>query len=187
MKANQFVKLNNNGYTQVVGGIVALFIAIVIGIMLYFAVMESDTAFESTITETVTNDIAGAAFTRYDGASAGSNKTGVTVQLDYNIYSMSNITCWNESGTVEVLSYLETAGTDYYTNGDRLIIIADRADNFTQLNLTWVSQIGSAAGTNTNMASNVFGLLPILGLVVVAAILLGVVLAFGSGRRRGGL
>jgi len=186
MKANQLAKLNDNGYTQVVGGIVALFIAIVIGVMLYFEVTESDTAFESSITETITEDMDGTTFTVYDGGTGGSNKTGETIQLDYNIYSITNITCWNESGSAgSVLSYLETQGTDYGINGDRLIIKAGRASNFTQINLTWVSEIGAATGTNTDMATTVFSLLPLIALVVVAAILLGVVLAFGRGRGGG--
>jgi len=36
----------------------------------------------------------------------------------------------------------------------------------------------------TDMASTVFGLLPIVALVVVAAIILGVILGFGGGLRR---
>lgn len=35
--------------------------------------------------------------------------------------------------------------------------------------------------TTTSMASTVFGLLPLIALVVVAAIILGVILAFGAG------
>jgi small-conductance mechanosensitive channel len=36
--------------------------------------------------------------------------------------------------------------------------------------------------TTTNMATTVFGLLPLIALVVVAAIILGVILAFGGGK-----
>jgi hypothetical protein len=36
--------------------------------------------------------------------------------------------------------------------------------------------------TTTDMATTVFGLLPLIALVVVAAIILGVILAFGTGR-----
>ena len=47
--------------------------------------------------------------------------------------------------------------------------------------------LGSAAAntsrnTTTAMASTVFGLLPLVALVVVAAIILGVILAFGTGK-----
>jgi hypothetical protein len=184
MKANQLSKLNNKGYTQVVGGIVALLIAIVIGVMLYFEVTESTEAFEESTIDYITSDIDGTAFTVWDLATGGSNFTGVTIELDYNIHSISNITCWNESGSDEVESYLETEGTHYSVNGDRLRIAAGQASNFTQVNVTWVSQIGSATGTNTDMATTVFGLLPLVALVVVAAILLGIVLVFG--KRRGG-
>jgi len=44
----------------------------------------------------------------------------------------------------------------------------------------------SRDGVNT-MASTVFALLPIIALVVVASIILGIVLMFGSGRSGGGL
>ena len=36
--------------------------------------------------------------------------------------------------------------------------------------------------TTTSMATTVFGLLPLIALVVVAAIILGVILAFGGGK-----
>jgi hypothetical protein len=36
--------------------------------------------------------------------------------------------------------------------------------------------------TTTDMATTVFGLLPLIALVVVAAIILGIILAFGSGK-----
>jgi len=187
MKANQSIKLNNEGYVQVVGGIVALLIAIIIGVMLYFAVTESNTAFDDSISITTTTDISSVAFTNYTspgGAQAGSNFTGVTIQVEYSIGSVTNITCWDQ---VSVLSYAETAETDYHINGDRLTIIAGQVSNFTQLNVTYVSQIASAEGDNTAVAQNVFALMPIIALVVVAAVLLGIVLVFGRGRKGGGL
>jgi hypothetical protein len=40
----------------------------------------------------------------------------------------------------------------------------------------------TSRNTTTSMASTVFGLLPLIALVVVAAIILGVILAFGAGK-----
>jgi hypothetical protein len=107
--------------------------------------------------------------------------------MEYNVHSVSNITCWNASGTTVVLSYLETLNTDYSLQGDRIYVLAGQASNFTQLNITYVSSIANTESGATDIAQNVFTLAPIIALVVVAAILLGVVLAFGRGRRGGGL
>jgi len=40
----------------------------------------------------------------------------------------------------------------------------------------------TSRNTTTDMATTVFGLLPLIALVVVAAIILGVILAFGTGK-----
>jgi len=47
------------------------------------------------------------------------------------------------------------------------------------------SEANESRNKTTDMASTVFGLLPIVALVVVAAIILGVILGFGGGRRGG--
>jgi len=43
-------------------------------------------------------------------------------------------------------------------------------------------EANNSRNTTTAMATTVFGLLPLIALVVVAAIILGVILAFGSGK-----
>lgn len=92
MKANQTLKLkhNDNGYVKVVGGLVALLIMIIIGVLVFWEVSDSIT--------------------------------------------LSN------------------------------------------------SDANASKNTTTDMATTVFGLLPLIALVVVAAIILGVILAFGSGK-----
>lgn len=44
------------------------------------------------------------------------------------------------------------------------------------------AQANTSRNATTAMASTVFGLLPLVALVVVAAIILGIVLAFGGGK-----
>lgn len=44
------------------------------------------------------------------------------------------------------------------------------------------SEANTSRNQTTSMASTVFGLLPLIALVVVAAIILGIVLAFGTGK-----
>lgn len=179
MKANRKLKLDNSGatYTAVIAGLVALLLTIVIGVMLYFEVTDSVDQFDE-VTETFTG------YTRYNhGAGTGSNKTGVTITLDNSPYSSSvtNVTCWNASGTS---AYNRQSYPSFGLNHKTISIAADAARNFTQVNVTYTSNIAQAEGSDvTPMAQTVFALAPIIALVVVAAIIIGIVILFGGGRR----
>lgn len=172
MKANQKVSLRKNGqgYMQVVGGIVALLIALIIGVMLYFSVVDTVDEF-SEVTET---------FTGYAWATANASAWSITLGNSPASSTVTNVTCYNG-----------TAGTESYPtfilNHETINVAADAADVFSQVNVTYTSNIATDEGDVTDMAQNVFGIAPLIAIVVIAAIILGVVLAFGSGRKGGGL
>lgn len=171
MKANQFIKCKkDDGNVQLVGSIIALFVAIIIGIMVYFQVTGGVTAYDDTITETFT------------GYAASANASAWSVTVDYSPVDSTNtnVTCYNATGPSE--SY-PTFSLSFST----ISVAADAADEFSQVNVTYVSHIASLESDATDMATTVFGLAPLIGLVLVAAVLLGVILAFGRGRRGGGL
>ena len=174
-----------NQYSKVVVGIVALLLAVIIGIMVYWETASID-QYEDSSLETFTSDSDGNTFTRYSG-TAGSNYTGEVIELANSANSVTNITCWNESGGSEDESYLETEGTHYTVNGKYLTLVGDQASNFTQVNVTYVSNIASTESGASDMASTVFSLVPIIALIVVASILIGVIYTLGSGGRKGGL
>ena len=169
MKGNQKPKLtdNNDGYMQIVAGIIALLLTIVIGVMVYFEVDNGIDSFDEVV-ETFT------------GYSHGDNASAQTITLDNspNSASDTNITCY--SSTAGTLSY-----PTFTVSHNKVTIAAGSASNYTQVNATYTSHMSTDAGENTDMASTVFGLLPIIALVVVASIILMVVLGFGG--NKGGL
>lgn len=171
MKANQKTRFtsDNQGYVQVIAGIVALLIAIIIGVMVYFEVTDSVSEF-GEVAETFT------------GYSATDNASAWNVNLLNSPVNTNNcnVTCYNSTGTSE--SY-----PTFTLNLRTVSVAADAADEFSQVNVTYTSNIANTEAGATSMASTVFGLLPLIALVVIAAIILGVVLAFGKGGKGGGL
>ena len=173
-----------NEYQKVVVGIISLLLAIIIGIMVYWETATID-QYDDSFTETFTSDKDGTTFTRFDGTT-GSNYTGVTIELDYSANSISNITCWNVSGGTGELEDTPTS-SEYGTNGKYLTINADSVGNFTQINVTYVSNIANTESDASDMASTVFGIAPIITLVIIASVLIAVIYTLGSGGRKGGL
>jgi hypothetical protein len=168
MKANQRLKLkDDHGYFQVIGGIVALLIFLVIGVMLYFNVSEGVDEF-GIVVET---------FGPYADTTNGSAWTVTLENSPVNIAS-TNVTCCNISAGVD-------SWPTFTLNFKTVRAAADAANNFTQVNVTYTSNIASLESGNTNMAGTVFTLAPIIALVVVAVVLLGVILTFGKGKRGG--
>lgn len=169
MKGNRKAKTirNNDGYMQIVAGIIALLLTIVIGVMVYFEVDDGIDQFDEVV-ET---------FGTYADTT---NASAWSVTLDNSPASTSdvNVTCVNLTAGAE--SY-PTFSLSHKT----ISVAADAANNFTQVNVTYTSHMSSDAGENTDMAGTVFGLLPIIALVVIAAIILAVVLGFGG--NKGGL
>jgi len=169
MKGNRKAKTieDTNAYTQVVSGIVALLLTIVIGVMVYFEVDDGIDSFDEVV-ETFT------------GYSHGDNASAQIITLDNspNSASDTNITCY--SATAGTLSY-----PTFTVSHNKVTIAAGSASNYTQVNATYTSHMSTDAGENTDMAGTVFGLLPIIALVVIASIILMVVLGFGGSK--GGL
>jgi len=168
MKANQNAKKfsqNQEAYTKIVGGLVALLITIVIGVMIYWEVETSVDSFEEQ-TQTFT------------GYSHGNNASAQTITLDNspNSASDTNITCY--SSTAGTLSY-PTFSLSHKT----VTITAGSASNYTQVNATYTSHLSTDASESNDMSGTVFSLLPIVALVVVASIILAIVLGFGGGKK----
>jgi len=185
LKANQRIKTlttNDVAYQKIIGGIVALLLTIIVGVMVYWETQSSIDGFE-TQTETFTEDMDGTTFTRYDGTT-GSNYTGVTVKLDNSPGTVSSVIAWNGTGS-SVAQQTVTATTQYTLSHRQLSIVADQLTNFTQLNVTYSSNMDSSEDDISDMATTVFNLAPIIALVIIAGIILGVVLGFGSGKKGG--
>ena len=185
MKANRKFKSDNSGYTAVISGLIALLIAIIIGLMVYFEVTEGIDEFDE-VTETFTG------YTRYaygggSGGQSGSNYTGIIIVLANSPNSASdvNITCWNGTGSsTGAEQRVRQTHPTVDLNHKTITIANSTAGNFTQVNITYTSHMAEAEGEDiTPMAQTVFVLLPIIALVVVAAIIIGIVVTFGGGRR----
>ena len=180
MKANKKTKLagNNTGYVKVVGGLVALLLMIIVGVLVYWETQGAIDGFDS-VTETFTSDSDGNSFTRYSNL-AGSNYTGERVELDNSPNSITSVYVWNSSGAAEACTV-----TTHYTNTHKFIdIVADSRSNFTQVNVTYVSNMASSEDETSDMATTVFDLLPIIALAVVASIIIGVVVGFGGSSKK---
>jgi hypothetical protein len=189
MKANIKSKLyhNDNAYSQVVTGIVALLLTIVIGVMIYYEVDDGVDQFSySSYADTFTTYEGGGAFVNWLGGATGSNHTGGTIVLDNTISSISNFTAYNASYTNGAPEDWGVLGTDYHINGKRIVVHADELKNFTQLNITYTTNVAGDGVEETGTASTVFSLVPLIALVVIAAIILGLVLMFGAGGKKGG-
>ena len=176
----------SNQYQKIVVGIVALLLAIIIGIMVYWETASIDQYADSTY-ETFTSDSDGNSFVAWNlaGSGTGSNFTGEIIELSHSASSITNISCWDS--TSKTASWLETKNTQYSVNGKYLTLVADQASNFTQVNVTYVSNIADAESGTSDMAGTVFALAPIIALVIIAAVLISVIFTLGSGGKKGGL
>ena len=175
-------------YTRLVVVIVTLLVGIGVSAIVLFEIMEAPDSLADSVTEYITQDSDGNAFTRYDRDGAtGSNLTGEELKLSYNPSSITNITCYNASGTEEVESYLSVLNTDYSINRALLDILPGRADNFTQVNITYVPLSGVVGGDVRDMGGTVFELAPIIALVIAAATIIGIVVMMGNSRKYGGI
>jgi len=158
---------DKNGYAKIIGGLIALLLVIIVGVMVYWETQGSIDEF-GTVTEVFT------------GYSHGDNASAQTVTLSNSPNSASdvNVTCY--SSTSGTLSY-----PTFSVNQKLITIAAGSASNYTQINVTYTSHIGAGEDAASDMAGTVFGLLPIVALVVVASIIIGVIIGFGGSNRRG--
>lgn len=171
MKANQKTKniaTDRSASTQIVASVVVLLIAVVIGVMVYYEVDDSITAFDE-VTET---------FTGYTLSTSNDSATTITLDNFPDGTSNCNITCYNSTAPSE--SY-----PSYSLSNNRITFAAEAADEFSQINVTYTSKMSGDAGETTTMAGTVFALAPIIVLVLVASIILAIVLGFGGGKSGG--
>jgi len=175
MKANRKFKSiteDAGAYTKVIGGIVALLLTIIIGVMVYYEVSDGVDQF-SEQTET---------FTGYTALTSNASALVITLDNSPDGASNCNVTCYNATASAN-LSY-----PAFSLNHKVIRVAADAAHYYTQVNVTYTGHAGTDEATTTSMAGTVFTLLPIVALVIVAAIILGVVLGFGgTGKSGGGL
>ena len=168
MKANQKIKnLNHddNGYVEIVGGLVALLLMIIVGVLVFYSVSDS-------------MDVAGDADETFTGYAATANASAWSITLDNSPTSSSavNVTCYNSTGKTE--SY------PAFTLVHKTVsVAAGAASEFSQVNVTYTSNMADSADPASDMAGTVFSLLPIIALAVVASIIIGVIIGFGGGKK----
>jgi len=184
MKANKKIRNltgDTKAYVKVVGGLVALLLMIIVGILVYWDTQGSIDAF-GEVTETFTSDTEGNTFVVYGTREGGigSNYTGELVKLDNSVDSIGSVYAWNGSGAAQTC----TVTTHYTLNESRYIwIVGDVLTNFTQLNVTYTSNMATGEDATSEIAATVFNLLPIIALAVVASIIIGVIIGFGGGKK----
>jgi hypothetical protein len=165
MKANQRSKSlvgNRQGFAQIVGGLVALMVTIIIGVLVYYSIYDTD-AFSGTTYEEF------GPYVDTTNASAWS----VTVDSLPNSKSDVNVTC------VNVTAGAESYPTFSLLNRD-ISVAADAASNFTQVNITYTSkQEADISGTDVT-AGTIFTLLPIIAIVAIGSIMIIAVSRFGG-------
>ncbi|GAH73997.1 unnamed protein product, partial [marine sediment metagenome] len=112
MKANQKLRNDTNAQVNVVVGLVALLITIIIGVMVYFEVVGSvDELEERTEVFTGFSTPTGTA-----DAVAGSNATVQIVTLSNSPYSTSNntisVVCYNATGAIQSSPAITISGKE---------------------------------------------------------------------------
>jgi len=175
MKANKKTKLyyDNHGYTKIVGGLVALMLMIIVGIMVFWETRDSIDGFDE-VTETITSEGDGTAF-----SALVTNGTAWTVELGNSPLNTgnTNITCYNSTSGDESFPT--------FTLSHKIVsVAADAADYFDQVNATYTSNMASSEDDTSSLAATVFDLLPIIALAVVASIIIGVIIGFGGSGKK---
>ena len=158
--------------TKIVGSLVAFLIVIMVGVMVYFSVTTNVDMFGEQ-SETFTSCSGGVAFTATSNASAWGIKLDNSPMDDSNL----NITCYNATGSTESYPTFTLSGT-------KVEVVADAADEFSQVNATYTSNAANDEDSVTTEALSVFSLLPIVAMVVVGMIILAYVVGFGG--KKGG-
>lgn len=109
----------------------------------------------------------------------GSNLTGVTITLEDTPSSVSNVTCWNESGHQAGGNHQSYPATT--TNGNLLYIAPNLAKNFTQVNITYISEKTASGDEANDMFVTIVPLMIIIALILVAGIIIAIISKFGGG------
>jgi hypothetical protein len=158
---------NKSAWSQMVGGVVALLLTIIIGVMVYSFISTSTNEFSALHYEV---------FTGYDSATANASDWSVTIAYLPTGSSDVLVECTNSSDS--------SWSTPSFILLDKTVSVsADGADEFDEVYVNYTGMVGNQVENQiTPMSSTVFNLLPIIALVAVAGIILGVILGFGSGK-----
>jgi len=184
MKANKStrIKQNNNGYAEIISGLLVLLIAIIIGILIFWSVSPNMPGNVASRTEYFT----GYTLPTGPAHTGGSNYSAQVITLDYVPNGASNssvaVVCYNSTG--------KTTSSPTVTIKNTKITIPAAGSNiatpplgYDQINVTYTPMIyDDVAVTETN-ADTVFDLLPIIAIVVIGSIMIGLIIGFGKGKK----
>jgi len=169
MKANQSIKQlkpNNTGYVKIVGGLVALLLMIIVGVLVYYSV--SDDMIESSSTETFT-------YTTPQATNAD-----LVVTLSSSPSSITKVWIHNSTSGASHANVTTGITTNFKTV---TVAHAGIAAEYNHAVVYYVSNTGADADSTGDMASTIFSLLPIIALAVVASIIIGVIIGFGGSKK----
>lgn len=163
MKSNQKFKSLDDvcGAVSIVSAVIALLLMIIVGVMLFFTIYDS-------------MDMNGAATETFTGYSSSANASAWSITLDNSPTSSSavNITCTNTTGP-------SSSYPAFTLSHKTITVAADAANEFNTVTVVYTSNKVDSAGDTGDMASTVFGLLPIVALAVIASLIIGVIMGFG--------
>lgn len=149
--------------TKIVSVVVALLVTIGVGAYVLFAVLEAPDAFSSE------------SYEEFGPYADTTNASAWSVALESSPTGTSdvNVTCVNI-----------TAGAESYPtftlNRKTVSVAADAASNFTQVNVTYTSRANAAGDDTREQSGTIMEMLPIIALVMVAAIIIGIVVSMGG-------
>lgn len=157
---------------------VMVMVTIVIGLKVYYSVATTDELGAISETFTMTNTTYGIT-------------TNVSTTLQYPPNSASDFVCmyynnetatWNTSVSGTGIGKFVRSGATFRFNGTRTT--APLHQNITNVNVTYYTQSGVQMRDSVNpQAAGVFNLAPIIGLVLIASVIIGVIVVSVNGRR----
>ena len=167
MKANRFAKLarKNKGALdlQQVGILSAFFIVIIITVMIFWNIATSVPEIKE----------------QTESFSITSTTSNQTFTLSYSKVKSDTVTVeiYNGSATTPVWRTLTSSDFTVNEHANTVTVLASAlATNDTIAKITYKTYGAVQAGNAETMFSTVFGLLPILGLVIVASLIIAVVI-----------
>lgn len=160
-----------NDFGKVLGGIIAILIAIIIGVLVYYSI--ATTGEMGRVTDTFT----------------ATNATNVTSTLTYTPQSDTemNVTYYNSSAA----TWHTVPSTNWTRSGRTMTFIVLNGTgvstydaNLSQVRYRYYTDTGQTVRDNVDpQASVVFTLAPIVAIVMIASVILAVVSGFGGGKQ----
>lgn len=176
---------------KTLGVVIAILVTIIIGVMIYWNIADSGQMGVVSSIQTASNGSGDVVTSRW-----------FNYTLSYNPASASevNVTMYNSTvGPVGcALSYVPTANISVATNRIMLSIGVSnndsagtsyyRQNNFTQHNITYYTDTGVVVRRDINPNSQtIFTLAPLIGIVMIAAVVLSIIVLFGATKPGGGI